>query len=174
MVPHPGYNTVTLENDVAVVTLRGMPPPRELRRAGVYPVTLNSARGAPAAGTEVSLTGWGLTSGSGGGVVAAELATTRMRVAPTADCVAYLVARALATVGIDDARMICASLGDETSSCSGDSGGTFERFLFFFFQRKERGGGGEEEGGGGVAPGWEAGWGGGLAERGGCMGCGAT
>lgn len=139
MVPHPGYNTVTLENDLAVVTLRGMPPPRELRRAGVYPVTLNGARGAPAAGTEVSLTGWGLTSGSGGGVVAAELATTRMRVAPTADCVAYLTAWGLATVGIDDARMICASLGDETSSCSGDSGGTFGRFLFFF---KRKGGGG--------------------------------
>lgn len=121
---HPDYNTVTLENDLAVVTLGGMPSSRELREAGVYPAQLNSVRRRPWLGEEVSLTGWGLSSGTFGGTVAAELATTRMRVAATADCLAYLTRRGVDTVGIDDARMICASLGDQTSSCSGDSGGT--------------------------------------------------
>lgn len=125
---HPDYNTVTLENDIAVVTLSGMPSARELRSAGVYPAQLNGVGRRPWTGEEVSLTGWGAPSGEAGGVtVAPELASTRMSVSAHDDCLAYLTSRGWDTAGLSKDTLICASLEDETSSCSGDSGGPLFR-----------------------------------------------
>ncbi|KAK1857774.1 hypothetical protein I4F81_000389 [Pyropia yezoensis] len=110
VVLHPDYDPVTLENDLAVVTLAGMPPSKELRDAGVYPAQLNRVGGRPWAGEEVTHTGWGETSATGGGTtVAAELAATRMRVSAHADCIAYLDGRGWDTAGLDRAHLLCAS-----------------------------------------------------------------
>jgi len=122
---HPNYNPDTFANDIAVVTLRGAPSRRELRRLGVFPVTLNKSTRRPRNREPVTLTGWGAASGMTGEVkVTPELAVTLMKVNPYQRCIKYLTRRKIDVVGLDKDIMICASLRDTTSSCSGDSGGT--------------------------------------------------
>lgn len=122
---HPDYDPDSFAHDIAVVTIRGAPSRRELRRLGVFPITLNKSTKRPRNREPVTLTGWGASSGKTGEVkVTPELAVTLMKVNPYNRCVKYLTRRKIDTFGLDKDIMICASLRDTTSSCSGDSGGT--------------------------------------------------
>lgn len=125
---HPDYDSATLANDLAVVTLSGTPSVSEFRRLGVHPIIINKQREQPRTNQVVTLTGWGAPSGkSGEQQVAAELAITNMRVSSFKRCTRYLEQKGVDLIGLDDDIMICASLRDRTSSCLGDSGGTLWR-----------------------------------------------
>ncbi|XP_045763665.1 CLIP domain-containing serine protease B8-like [Maniola jurtina] len=107
---HPKYNNRTLDNDVGIVS----PNKPIVYNSNTKPITLARRGINIPAGTEVLVTGWGLTSENGQG--SDKLRAVRVPVVSNEDC------RQNYTYISDN--MMCAGVPEGgKSACSGDSGG---------------------------------------------------
>ncbi|XP_052738129.1 trypsin-7-like [Bicyclus anynana] len=107
---HPRWNNKTIDNDVGIIS-----PSRSIQyNANVKALTLaSSGRNIPA-GTEVLVTGWGLTSENGQG--SDRIMAIRVPTVTNEDC--------LKTYTYISDMMLCAGVPEGGKSiCQGDSGG---------------------------------------------------
>lgn len=111
IISHGNYNTVTFDNDIALMELDG----DVALNQNIYPICLPSASYQVPAGQEAWISGWGVTSE--GGVRATILQKAMVRVINSTVC------KSLMTDEVTD-NMICAGvLKGGTDACQGDSGG---------------------------------------------------
>ncbi|XP_037918334.1 trypsin delta-like [Hermetia illucens] len=107
---HPSYDPSTINNDISLLILSS----GFTYSSSIQPIALTSS--APAAGTAVSVTGWGATKE--GGAVAATLQVVTINVISTSQC-----SSGYGTGKITSA-MLCAGVnGGGKDVCQGDSGG---------------------------------------------------
>jgi secreted trypsin-like serine protease len=120
IIPHPQYNDVTEENDIALIKLAN---PLDLSGAEKAPISLpftQQASSWPAAGDPATVSGWGNTSTTSAAYPTDLMATVVDVLTDPSEtqCGSYLT-----TAYLPD-QMLCAaqiSLGKD--SCQGDSGG---------------------------------------------------
>jgi secreted trypsin-like serine protease len=106
---HPNYNSVTLDNDAALLRLPGAPS-----NANVRPITRAPANSGDFSGQTATVAGWGATAESGGTVI--NLRKVDVPVVTNTEC-----SRSYSRI---TATMICAGLWDGgKDACQGDSGG---------------------------------------------------
>ncbi|KAL7450796.1 hypothetical protein ACHAWC_002645 [Mediolabrus comicus] len=116
-VVHPGYNTATVENDIALLFL---PFPIGEDENFKF-ATLNEDPTVPAVGEELFVSGWGKTSPLPGDNRSPILLGTNVDYVTNEQCQSDYVDSTLTHNTITD-DMMCAA-GDGTGTCQGDSGG---------------------------------------------------
>ncbi|KAK1863913.1 hypothetical protein I4F81_006466 [Pyropia yezoensis] len=127
-VIHPDYNRDTLDNDLAVLTLRNPPSYGVMKRAGVRLAYTNGSGRRPVTGDTAYIPGHGDTSGTRPNTVSQTLQLATAPINDWAACTAYLE-RVGFTVGASPRTSLCASMADRQATCFGDSGGPlFTRF----------------------------------------------
>lgn len=107
---HEKYSSSTIDNDVAILVLSASISPSD--NAGIISLTAS----APAAGTKVTVTGWGRTS-AGGSLPADLKKADQLVVKSQQECQS-----AWGSVNAITAQMLCAH-DKQQSACNGDSGG---------------------------------------------------
>ena len=111
VVIHPGWDTDTSENDVALLRLA------EPTSAGT-PIRLYSRRAGPAAGTEAFISGWGRLSSGGASPERLQGTTIQVLAGPSDECGDYNAGEFVQSV------MLCGGVpGGGKDTCQGDSGG---------------------------------------------------
>ncbi|XP_056279708.1 suppressor of tumorigenicity 14 protein homolog isoform X2 [Pseudoliparis swirei] len=111
IVAHGDYNTVTYDNDIAVMELDA----NVTLNQNIWPICLPSASYDFPAGREAWITGWGATRE--GGLAASVLQKAEVRIINSTVC------KSLMDGGVTD-RMLCAGvLKGGVDACQGDSGG---------------------------------------------------
>ena len=106
----PGYNSVTLENDIMVLKL-------EAPIEGIAPVRLNSNGGSPSDGNAVSVFGFGVTSPDGS-------TSTNVLLETELNAVPFDTCNAQYGFQLNSAVHLCAAAPGR-DSCQGDSGGAW-------------------------------------------------
>ena len=112
---HPGYDSDTFDNDVALLRLAA--PVAGIPAAPILPETL----GFRADGAAATLVGWGDTVGGGAGALASHLRQVGVNTLGNAACNASYT-----SLGVPNpitAGMVCAGMPPLRGACSGDSGG---------------------------------------------------
>lgn len=112
---HPGLNTSTYANDVALLQLTQAWAPAANRQVIMLPVGQDPA--FPAAGAPASITGWGQTSETGSGAQQLQAAGVTVLADRAGSCGQYGGA-------YNGSAHICAGVvGGAVDTCNGDSGG---------------------------------------------------
>ncbi len=112
MVPHPSYNSKTLQNDLMIIKLNGRVPSK------VQPVKLNTDASTPNDGAIETAIGFGRTSTGGSG--SSQLLEVQVKK------ISYSVCQnAWGSTPIFNDQMICSDSSNGKSVCQGDSGGPY-------------------------------------------------
>jgi len=111
-IPHPRYNTVTEDLDVAVIIL-----PRAMAMDGITPVTLNEDSSVPADGALLDVAGWGDTT-NGEEEFSSVLKFTTLEYITNGECTSAPFQYPPEDI---TNNMMCA-FEEGTDSCQGDSG----------------------------------------------------
>ncbi|GAB0490930.1 hypothetical protein MMPV_002171 [Pyropia vietnamensis] len=128
---HPSFDSVTLDYDLAIVTIGDPPTPTEFLAGGVSAAFVNGFSRFPRSGRRLFVVGHGSTDGVDQNV-SSGLRLARVTVNSWSQCNAWWV-----KLGepqnqgspASEPLQVCGGLGIPESTCNGDSGGPlFERF----------------------------------------------
>jgi hypothetical protein len=111
VIIHPGWNSKTDQNDIALLRLSSPV-------SGGSPIRLHTETNGPAEGTPAYVSGWGATVFEGSGPNQLQGASIAVLAGPADECGNYGAGQ------FDQRRMLCAGrLAGGVDTCQGDSGG---------------------------------------------------